>query len=47
MDGNEPPDGMADCDIGSVEVVPEPGRLVLLGAGLAFLLTVGRRRMKT
>jgi hypothetical protein len=45
VDGNEPLDGVADCDIGAIEL-PEPGQLVLLGAGIAFLLTVGRRRMK-
>jgi hypothetical protein len=45
FDGNDPPDGMADCDIGAVEL-PEPGFLLQLGAGLAFLLTVGRRRMR-
>ena len=40
-DGEVPPDGFADCDIGAVEL-PEPGFLLQLGAGLAFLLTLGR-----
>jgi hypothetical protein len=33
-------------DIMSLTAVPEPGGSLLLGAGLAFLATVGRRRMR-
>ena len=37
--------GLAACDIGAVEL-PEPGFVLQLGAGLAFLSTLGRRRMR-
>ena len=37
-------DGMAHCDIGAVEFVPEPHGSVMLIAGAAFLGLLYRRR---
>jgi hypothetical protein len=45
QDGNQPPDGFADCDIGAVEVVPEPALLWQIASGIALLLLIGRRRI--
>ncbi len=36
-DGNDPPDGSADCDIGAVEYLPEPRGSLALIAGAGFL----------
>jgi hypothetical protein len=44
FDGNDPPDGFADCDIGSVEFLPEPRSSVTLIAGAAFMALLYRRR---
>ena len=44
VDGNKVPDGVANCDIGAVEV-PEPDQLFLLGAGLAFLWLAKSHRL--
>jgi hypothetical protein len=43
-DGNDPPDGFADCDIGAVEFVPETHGSVMLIAGAAFIGLLYRRR---
>ena len=40
QDGDDPPDGMAHCDIGAVELAPEPGASLLLAAGAALLLAL-------
>jgi len=42
-DGNDPPDGFADCDIGAVEYLPEPHNETMLIAGAAFLALLYRR----
>lgn len=46
QDGDQPPDGFANCDIGAVEVglVPEPSPLLQQLTGLSFLLVLGHRR---
>jgi CSLREA domain-containing protein len=44
FDGDDPPDGSADCDIGAVEYMPEPGSSVTLIAGAALLGALYRRR---
>jgi parallel beta-helix repeat protein len=46
FDGNDPPDGFADCDIGSVEYLPEPHGSVMLIAGAVFLILLYRRRVQ-
>jgi hypothetical protein len=43
-DGNDPPDGFADCDIGAVEFVPDLHGSVMLIAGATFLALLYRRR---
>jgi hypothetical protein len=43
-DGNDPPDGFADCDIGAVEFVPESHGSVMMIAGMALLGALYRRR---
>jgi len=45
-DGNDPPDGSADCDIGAVEYLPEPHQETTLIAGAAFLALLCRRRTR-
>ena len=45
-DGNDPPDGFADCDIGAIEYLPEPRRETMLIAGLAFLTLLYRWRTR-
>jgi parallel beta-helix repeat protein len=45
-DGNDPPDGFADCDIGAIEYVPEPQRETMLIAGAALLALLHRRRTR-
>jgi len=45
-DGNNPPDGFADCDIGAVEYLPEPRHELTLIAGAAFLALLCRRRTR-
>jgi len=42
--GNDPPDGFADCDIGTAEFVPEPHGSVMLIAGAVLLGALYRRR---
>ncbi len=44
QDGNDPPDGSADCDIGAFEYLPEPRHETMLIAGAAFLALLYRRR---
>ena len=44
-DGNDPPDGFADCDIGAVEYLPEPGGVVIAFSGAALLAVLDRRRV--
>jgi CSLREA domain-containing protein len=46
FDGDDPPDGSADCDIGSVEYLPEPHHTATLIAGAAFLGLLYRRRTR-
>ncbi len=46
VDGDDPPDGFADCDIGAVEFVPEPHGSVMLIAGAGFLGLLHRRRAR-
>ena len=46
VDGNNPPDGFSDCDIGSVEYLPEPHHAATLIAGAAFLGLFYRRRAR-
>jgi hypothetical protein len=46
FDGDDPPDGFADCDIGSVEFLPEPQGWLMLVAGTAFLALLYRRRAR-
>jgi len=46
VDGNEPPDGSADCDIGAVEYLPEPRQLTSLIAGAVLLARLHRRRAR-
>ena len=46
VDGDDPPDGFADCDIGAVEFVPEPHGSVMLIAGAGFLGLLYRRRVR-
>jgi parallel beta-helix repeat protein len=45
-DGNDPPDGFADCDIGVFEYLPEPHHEMALIAGAAFLALLYRRRTR-
>jgi len=45
-DGNDPPDGFADCDIGAIEYLPEPHYETALIAGAAFLALLHRRRTR-
>jgi hypothetical protein len=45
-DGNDPPDGFANCDIGAVEYLPEPHHETALIAGAAFLALLCRRRTR-
>ena len=45
-DGNDPPDGFADCDIGTAEFVPEPHGSVMLIAGAVLLGALYRRRAR-
>ncbi len=45
-DGNDPPDGSADCDIGVFEYLPEPHQATTLIAGAAFLAILCRRRAR-
>jgi parallel beta-helix repeat protein len=45
-DGNDPPDGFADCDIGAVEYLPEPHCETTLIAGAALLALLYRRRAR-
>jgi hypothetical protein len=45
-DGNDPPDGFADCDIGAIEYLPEPHQETTLIAGAAFLALLYRRRTR-
>jgi parallel beta-helix repeat protein len=45
-DGNDPPDGFADCDIGAVEYLPEPHHETMLIAGAAFQALLYRRRTR-
>jgi parallel beta-helix repeat protein len=45
-DGDDPPDGFADCDIGAFEYVPEPRHETMLIAGAAFLALLDRRRTR-
>ncbi len=45
-DGNDPPDGFADCDIGAVEYLPEPHHETMLIVGAAFLALLCRRRTR-
>jgi hypothetical protein len=45
-DGNDPPDGFADCDIGAIEYLPEPRQETMLIAGAAFLALLYRRRTR-
>ncbi|MHA1552851.1 MAG: hypothetical protein ACTSU0_00390, partial [Alphaproteobacteria bacterium] len=45
-DGNDPPDGFADCDIGAIEYLPEPHHETMLIAGAAFLALLYRRRTR-
>jgi hypothetical protein len=42
IDGNDPPDGFADCSVGGVGHVPEPSRYLLLAAGLGCLMVLHR-----
>jgi hypothetical protein len=44
FDGDDPPDGFADCDIGSVEYLPEPHHAATMVAGAALLGLLYRRR---
>jgi hypothetical protein len=46
FDGDDPADGFADCDIGAVEVVPEPHHAATLIAGTALLALLYRRRVR-
>jgi hypothetical protein len=46
IDGDDPPDGSADCDIGAVEFVPEPHHAATLIAGAALLGLLYRRRAR-
>jgi parallel beta-helix repeat protein len=45
-DGDDPPDGSADCDIGAFEYLPEPHQATTLIAGAAFLALLCRRRVR-
>jgi hypothetical protein len=45
-DGNDPPDGSADCDIGAFEYLPEPHQGTTLIAGAAFLALLYQRRTR-
>ncbi len=45
-DGNDPPDGFANCDIGAFEYLPEPHHETMLIAGAAFLALLCRRRTR-
>jgi hypothetical protein len=45
-DGNDPPDGSADCDIGAFEYLPEPHQQTTLIAGAAFLALLYQRRTR-
>lgn len=45
-DGDDPPDGFADCDIGAVEFVPEPHGSLMLLAGSVFLTLLYQRRTR-
>ena len=44
QDGDDPPDGMAHCDIGAVELAPEPGAVLQLVAGIILLRGLRRSR---
>jgi nitrous oxidase accessory protein NosD len=44
IDGDDPPDGFADCDIGAVEYLPEPRASAMLIAGAVFLGLLYQRR---
>jgi CSLREA domain-containing protein len=46
FDGDDPPDGFADCDIGSVEYLPEPHHAATMVAGAALLGLLYRRRAR-
>jgi predicted outer membrane repeat protein len=46
FDGDDPPDGFADCDIGSVEFVPEPHHTATMLAGAVLLALLYRRRAR-
>jgi hypothetical protein len=39
--------GVGGVDVDDVTIVPEPGQLLLLSAGIALLGTIGRRRMRS
>ena len=45
-DGNDPPDGSADCDTGADEYLPEPHQGAALIAGAAFLALLYQRRTR-
>jgi CSLREA domain-containing protein len=46
FDGDDPPDGFSDCDIGSVEYLPEPHHAATLIAGATLLTLLYRRRVQ-
>jgi hypothetical protein len=45
-DGNDPPDGFANCDIGAFEYLPEPHHETMLIAGATLLALLYRRRTR-